>query len=90
MSQNQTECDQEMEEASAQQEQIDQEAMKGDMCPVCFSPIRDFPYLSGIPPLGWLNCTFCGVVFCPKSVREAKLRQSAKGIVTPVPRIIIP
>lgn len=81
---------QETEEIPMPQEQLDQEAMKGDKCPFCLTPTANFPYLSGIPPLGWLECVFCGGIFCPKSVREMKLRQSAKGIVTPVPRIIIP
>ena len=79
---------QEMEETfSTQQERIDQETMKRDRCPWCLIPTADFPYFSGIPPLGWFECPFCGIVFSPKSVREAKLRGPSQII---KPNIIIP
>lgn len=78
---------QEIEKVPMQDEQLDQEAMKGDNCPSCLTLVARFPYFSGIPPLGWAECPFCGTVFSPKSVREAKLRGPSQII---KPNIIIP
>lgn len=78
---------QETEEAPMQEDKLDREAMKADKCPACLTLTANFPYFSGIPLLGWMECPFCGIIFSPKSVREAKLKGPSQII---KPNIIIP
>ena len=76
-----------IEELAISQEELDQKEMQKDACPVCLTPTAKFSYLNGIPPLGWLECNFCGAVFCPNSIRKKKLEGPSRII---KPNIIIP
>lgn len=53
-----------------------------DQCPVCHTFTREFPYVDGrlMQSLHLLECPFCGTVFCPESIRLAKLVSMGKKL----------
>jgi hypothetical protein len=60
-----------------------------DQCPGCNTLTCNFKYITFLPQLGWLECTECGTVFCPESIRVVKRRDKEQGRMEPR-RIIIP
>lgn len=56
----------------------EKKAVAGDSCTHCGAPTLTFPYndffvMPKNPMFGWLECPFCGQVFCPKSIRDKKM-----------------
>ena len=47
-----------------------------DLCPNCGTQTSKFLYLNKflLTSLGLMECTSCGVVFCPESLRTEKIR----------------
>jgi hypothetical protein len=75
----------EIEDMLAKEEQIAKE-METDACPYCSKLTSTFQYLVMLPaPFGWLECTGCGTVFCPPSLRKQKLENMRKAaqVITP-------
>jgi len=64
----------------------------GDLCPHCLQPVATFPYVDGIlrPDRIWIECPFCGVVFCPKSVREARIKDLTGQIAIDKHSLLVP
>ncbi len=58
---------------------------KPDVCPHCGTKTRDFKYINVavVRTFGWLECTACGVVFSPMSIRKQKMDLQNRKIVTP-------
>lgn len=63
--------------------------MEKDICPHCLQPVSSFPYLTAHPNFAWIECAACGIVFCPQSIRNVKIRKS-KTITAPRKRLFIP
>ena len=67
----------------------DFDAIINDKCPACGSPTTDLLYISAqiVQMFGWVECTNCGCVYSPQSVRKQKLamgqNQSASNIILP-------
>lgn len=66
----------EIQEFEKQLEQEKQD-VEGDNCTHCGAKTTTFPYneffiVPGRQMFGWLECPFCGQVFCPLSVRRKK------------------
>jgi hypothetical protein len=63
-----------------------------DKCPTCNTLTNEFKYISMLPQLGWLECTTCGTVFCPESIRTQKIRDRLANQfgVPEARRIIVP
>lgn len=62
---------------------------KGDVCPHCTAYVGDFPYMMIDPVHLWVECTRCGVIFSPKSLRDQKLEKSKARLVKPA-RLLVP
>ena len=75
----------EIEELVAEDERMVQE-MDKDTCPYCSRLTKTFEYIAFFPQFGWLECTGCGVVFCPPSLRRRKLENMQKAR----PSIVVP
>lgn len=59
------------------------EEIAGDRCPHCGASTSIFTYKIFEPLLGWLECTVCGVVFSPMSVRKQKMERQNTRIKAP-------
>jgi len=60
-----------------EREKKEKEEVEGDACTHCGAKTATFPYnefliFPGKKMFGWLECPFCGQVFCPLSVRRNK------------------
>ena len=57
-----------------QKEKQAEDIMSKDQCPVCQTPTSAFGYINAtlMRTFGLLECTNCGTVFCPASVRKMK------------------
>jgi len=53
-----------------------------DKCPCCGLPTRyiEFFNIQIIKTLGWVECTRCGNVYCPKSVLKQKKMMADSGL----------
>ncbi len=68
----------EIEELQAAEAKVAEE-MKNDKCPYCGKYTSTFDYVVMFPaPFGWLECTGCGAVFCPDSIRKQKIEHERK------------
>jgi len=79
------------EEIEVQEQELREglKRIEGDICPLCGQKPTSFPYICYLPhPYGWLECAACGMVFAPKSVREAK-KQAAEARIQK-PNLIVP
>jgi len=63
---------------------------KGDICPHCTAYVGDFPYMMMDPIHMWVECTRCGVVFSPKSLRDQKLEKANARVIKPAGRLLVP
>jgi hypothetical protein len=70
------------EEALTAAEAEEKEAIKTDCCPHCTTLVSNFPYIAVYPIYGWIECAACGTVFCPKSVRDLKIKRAKSPIIT--------
>jgi len=69
----------ELEELEAEELRVATE-MEKDACPHCGKLTKTFDYVVMFPaPFGWLECTGCGTVFCPDSIRRQKIEQHKGG-----------
>lgn len=69
-------------------EKEDFEAICKDVCPGCGFNTVQFKYINAaLLQFGLLECTRCGTVFCPESMRMEKLKMAAgpkkDGIIMP-------
>ncbi len=77
-------------EGFEKQEKEDMEKIRHDACPLCGLPTVKFPYISFIPtPYGWLECPSCGTVFCPKSLRDQKIKNVKEHFASPTSPIVL-
>lgn len=67
------------------------ENTKEDLCPVCGLPTNQIKFFNPqiIQMFGWVECTRCGAVYCPASIRKQK-NIMAKGGLTQVQPAILP
>lgn len=69
----------EIEDMLTKEEQVARE-METDACPYCTKLTSTFEYMVMLPaPFGWIECTGCGMVFCPSSIRKQKLENMGKA-----------
>jgi len=73
----------------AREEQVTQEEEEFDKnmsevkCPHCLQPLSSYPYQAVFPLYGWVECASCGVVYCPKPLRDRKIKRAKSVIITP-------
>ncbi len=62
---------------------------KDDRCPSCGLPTSKLMYISPqtIQAFGWVECTTCGCVYSPFSIRKQKMTMGKSGI-APTDKII--
>jgi hypothetical protein len=69
-----------------------------DRCPNCGLPTSkiEFFNMGIIKTFGWVECTTCGNVYCPKSILKQKKLMASSGVVpgvttvdNPTPNLII-
>lgn len=76
-------------EALERQEAMDEKLLKGDICPICGTSPTKYPYIAFLPnPYGWLECAACGIIYCPKSLRDQKIAFAKSKIKRPSSMII--
>ena len=58
------------------------EEIQEDHCPVCGLPTQaiEFFNVGVIKTFGWVECTKCGNVYCPKSVLKQKKTMAKSGL----------
>jgi hypothetical protein len=82
MSQEQAEKKkQDLEEIEAKTRK-DMKDILSDRCPGCHTAVIDFVYfnMALMPaPFGWIECSNCGTVFCPESLRKQKVTRLKGG-----------
>jgi hypothetical protein len=75
-------------EAIEKQGNEDKKRIEGDICPLCGQKPTSYPYICFLPsPYGWLECVACGLIYCPKSIRDQKIE--AKKHLIEKPEIIM-
>jgi uncharacterized protein with PIN domain len=54
-----------------------------DRCPACGTPTSQIEFFNEmiIKTFGWIECTVCGNVYCPKSILKQKKVLARSGIV---------
>lgn len=71
-------------ESFEKREKEDISKIAGDLCPVCGQRPISYPYICFLPsPYGWIECSACGNVYAPKSIRDQKLAQLESGVAIP-------
>jgi hypothetical protein len=64
-----------------QEGQMRKEIME-DVCPCCGLPTRDIGFFNTgiIKTFGWVECTRCGNVYCPRSILKQKRLMASSGL----------
>lgn len=72
---------QEIADLEKQEGQMMKDIME-DRCPSCGLPTKDIEFFNVgiIKTFGWVECTRCGNVYCPKSVLKQKKVLAAAGL----------
>ena len=75
----------ELKEMEEKEERLNKEAedLNKEVCPHCGAPMASFPYAEFHPVLFWTECAVCGVVFCPKAIRNKKIKRATQAIEKP-------
>ena len=60
----------------------DVQDIMNDICPACGLPTKaiEFFNVGIIKTFGWVECTRCGNVYCPKSILKQKKAMAASGL----------
>jgi len=68
-------------EALRTQDMAREKELQDDKCPCCGLATKDIPFFNVqiIKMFGWVECTQCGNVYCPKSILRQKGAMSMAG-----------
>lgn len=63
-----------------------------DVCPVCKLPTSKVEFLNMgiVKTFGWIECTRCGAIYCPKSIMKQKRIMASSGVVPNVAPLSAP
>lgn len=77
---------QEIEELRRKEDSVMAE-IKEDMCPCCGLATKDIEFFNVqlIKLFGWVECSRCGNVYCPKSVLKQKGVMAKAGLAAGIP-----